>query len=66
MRRVKERDALALQCKRHLELLGYGVVARQLDDRPEVLSESLNGCAVFGAAQQDELGGVVETRQFAQ
>ena len=66
MRRVKERDALALQCQRDPDLLGEGIVPRGLGDRPEILPQRGERLAVFRTAQHDELGLAIESRKVPQ
>ena len=66
VRRVEQGHPLALERQRDSHLLGDGIVARRLGNRPEVLAERRQRLAIPGTAEDHELGPGVDPRQVPQ
>jgi len=64
VRRVKEGHALAADRPGQRELLGDRVVAGAVRDGAKILAKGRNPGAIFGPAEQNELGVVVNPREL--
>ena len=66
MGRVKERDAFTLERQRDAKLFGERVIASRFEHGAKVVAKRLDRGSIFQAAEQNELGVVIETRQLPQ